>query len=121
MSFLRKSSKHCLKRSVSCMCLTLNTDWQPSNDSKFRPTVRTFSRTSHLARKQDFYADLEIPKSATQLEIKNAYYSLSMKYHPDKNEGCATAAEKFRLISEAYEVLGNHGKRRRYDRGMWSF
>lgn len=80
--------------------------------------IRSFSRSTYLAKKDDFYADLEIQKTATALEIKNAYYELSKKYHPDKNKGSEKAAVRFRQITEAYEVLGNHGKRKRYDKGM---
>lgn len=79
-------------------------------------SVRTFSRTKHLAKSKNFYEDLEIPRTATQSEIKSAYYDLSMAYHPDKNK-TEQAKTKFRLISEAYEVLGNVRTRRMYDKG----
>lgn len=80
-------------------------------------SVRTFSRTRQLAKSKNFYEDLEIPRTATQSDIKSAYYELSMAYHPDKNKS-EQAKIKFRLISEAYEVLGNVRTRRMYDKGL---
>lgn len=82
-------------------------------------SVRTFSRTKQLAKSKNFYEDLELPRTATQSEIKSAYYELSMAYHPDKNKS-EQAKIKFRLISEAYEVLGNVRTRRMYDKGWLS-
>lgn len=88
-------------------------------NSKHHQTARTFSRTSQLAKSKDFYDDLEIPRTATQSEIKSAYYTLSMFYHPDKNK-TEQAHEKFRRITEAYEVLGNFRTRRMYDKGLFT-
>ena len=61
--------------------------------------------------KKDFYEILGVDKNASEAEIKSAYRKLAKKYHPDlnKEEG---AAEKFKEISEAYEVLGNEEKRK---------
>src|SRR5690606_37747438 len=64
---------------------------------------------------KDYYAVLGVGKDATQEEIKKAYRKLAVKYHPDKNQGNKTAEEKFKEISEAYEVLGDPEKRRQYD------
>lgn len=61
------------------------------------------------------YEALNIPKTATYKEIKDAYYRLSMIYHPDKNKGSKEAANIFRDITSAYEVLGNVRQRRLYD------
>jgi len=64
----------------------------------------------------DFYEMLEVEKTATEDEIKKAYRRLALKWHPDKNLANKTQAEeKFKLISEAYEVLSDKDKRRRYD------
>lgn len=63
------------------------------------------------------YESLNIHKNATHKEIKDAYYRLSMIYHPDKNKGCEKAAKMFRDITSAYEVLGNVRQRKLYDSG----
>jgi len=66
--------------------------------------------------KKDYYAILEIEKSANADEIKKAYKKLALKYHPDRNpENKKEAEEKFKLISEAYTILSNEDKRRQYD------
>jgi len=68
---------------------------------------------------KNHYQVLGVPSSATHDDIKSAYYKLSKKYHPDMNEGSREAADKFRLITAAYEVLGNYNSRKRYDRGLF--
>lgn len=64
---------------------------------------------------QDYYKTLGVDRTATQEEIKKAYRKLAVKYHPDKNEGDKMAEEKFKEISEAYQVLGNPDSRKKYD------
>ena len=64
---------------------------------------------------KDFYAVLGVTKTASADEIKKAYRTLAREYHPDKNAGDAKAEEKFKEISEAYDVLSDEGKRREYD------
>ena len=69
---------------------------------------------------KDYYKILGVSKTASQDEIKKAYRKLARKYHPDKNPGDKTAEEKFKEISEAYEVLGNPENRKKYDEvGMY--
>lgn len=63
----------------------------------------------------DYYDILEIPKTATQEEIKKAYRKKALMYHPDRNPGNADAEKKFKEISEAYEVLSDDKKRAMYD------
>lgn len=70
------------------------------------------------AARRSHYDALGISPAATQNDIKQAYYNLSKVYHPDRNEGSDTAAEKFRAITEAYEVLGNYRLRKLYDKGI---
>lgn len=64
---------------------------------------------------KDYYKTLGVAKSASQEEIKKAYRKLALKYHPDKNAGNKQAEEKFKEVSEAYEVLGDAEKRKKYD------
>jgi curved DNA-binding protein len=64
---------------------------------------------------KDYYKVLGVEKSASQAEIKKAYRALAKKYHPDKNKGDKAAEEKFKDVSEAYEVLGDEAKRKQYD------
>src|ERR1700726_4909674 len=65
---------------------------------------------------KDYYAILGVPKTAPQKDIKSAYRKLARKWHPNTNPTNPKAAEeKFKEISEAYEVLGDPEKRRKYD------
>jgi molecular chaperone DnaJ len=65
--------------------------------------------------KRDYYEVLEVPKGATAEEIKKAYRKKAIQFHPDKNPDDKAAEDKFKEAAEAYEVLGNEEKRRRYD------
>ena len=65
--------------------------------------------------KRDYYEILGISKNASEDEIKKAYRKLAIKYHPDKNPDDKASEEKFKESAEAYEVLSNAEKRRRYD------
>ena len=69
-----------------------------------------------LAAKRDYYEVLGIGKNADQPEIKKAYRKLAKKYHPDSNSGNAQAAERFKEITEAYNVLSDPEKKKLYDR-----
>ncbi|NBW54006.1 MAG: molecular chaperone DnaJ [Betaproteobacteria bacterium] len=68
-----------------------------------------------MATKRDFYDILGVPKNATDDEIKKSYRKLAMKYHPDRNQGDATAEVKFKEAKEAYEMLSDAEKRAAYD------
>ena len=64
---------------------------------------------------QDYYKTLGVSKDADEKEIKKAFRSLAMKYHPDRNED-PKAEDKFKRVNEAYNVLSDPEKRSNYDR-----
>ena len=68
-----------------------------------------------MADKRDYYDVLGVAKGASDDEIKKAHRKLAKKYHPDLNRDNPEAAEKFKELNEAYEVLSDKDKRARYD------
>ncbi len=69
-----------------------------------------------MTEKKDYYEILGVDRNASQEEIKRAYRRLAKKYHPDLNKSDKDAEERFKEISEAYEVLSDPDKRANYDR-----
>jgi molecular chaperone DnaJ len=68
-----------------------------------------------MAEKRDYYEVLGVSKTASDAEIKAAYKKMAIKYHPDRNPGNKEAEEKFKEAAEAYDVLRDPDKRKRYD------
>src|SRR5438876_2959641 len=64
---------------------------------------------------KDYYSSLGVAKTATDKEIKQAYRKLARKHHPDVNPGDKAAETRSKEINEAYEVLGDPAKRKKYD------
>jgi len=64
----------------------------------------------------DYYAVLDVPRTASDEDIKKSYRKLAMKYHPDRNNGSKDAEERFKEITEAYDILRDPQKRAAYDR-----
>ncbi|HRK46953.1 MAG TPA: DnaJ domain-containing protein, partial [Nocardioides sp.] len=64
---------------------------------------------------KDFYAELGVKKDATTAEIKKAYRKLARANHPDSNPDDTAKHEKFKAVAEAYDVLADADKRKKYD------
>src|SRR5436190_10504384 len=70
---------------------------------------------------KDYYAVLGVPKDADKAAIRKAYRTLARQYHPDANAGDSKAEDKFKEISEAYDVLSDEARRREYDEARTLF
>lgn len=104
----RCSQRHCLSR-PSCL----------SQERRIRLRCYSGKARGHREQKhKDLYAIMGVSPQATQVQIKDAYYHLSMKYHPDRNKGSEDAHQKFTELTEAYSILGQYDLRRKYDRGL---
>ncbi len=72
---------------------------------------------------KDYYSILGVPRDASDKDVKQAYRKLARKYHPDVNPGDKAAEEKFKQINEAYEVISDPDKRKKYDQfgDQWQY
>ena len=66
----------------------------------------------------DYYKILDIPRHATQAQIRSAYKKLALQYHPDRNPGNSTAEEYFKVVNEAHRTLSNPDKKAIYDQKL---
>ena len=81
-----------------------------------RPLIfRRGKKVKTVSAKRDYYEVLGVSKTADVSAIKKAYRKLAKKYHPDSNPGNKAAAERFKEVTEAYDVLGDEKKRKLYD------
>src|SRR5687768_13329978 len=83
--------------------------WRP-------PPGSVCSRARMAPPKRDYYESLGVARTASADDIKQAYRQLAKQWHPDRNQGDPQAEERFKEISEAYSILIDAEKRRRYDR-----
>ena len=85
--------------------------------------IRMAKKKAQEASKKDFYKILGVEKTATEDEIKKAYRKLALKWHPDRNQGSEeekTKADKmFKEVNEAYSVISDPEKRKRFDMGAY--
>lgn len=89
-------------------------------DRTIEDELRKAEAALKQSKQKDYYKVLEIPRNAKQKEIKKAYRDAALKWHPDKHLGeeeKEKAEKQFQLVAEAYEVLSDDEKRRKYDRG----
>lgn len=63
----------------------------------------------------EFYSVLEVPKTASEADIRSAYRKAAMRWHPDRNQGSKESEEKFKEVAQAYSVLSSPQKRQQYD------
>ena len=82
--------------------------------TEFRPYIYNYGRGEKMAGK-DYYSILGIPRNAPDKDVKAAYRKLARKYHPDVNPGDKGAEGRFKEVNEAFEVLSDAGKRKKYD------
>lgn len=102
---------------VQLKCLHTNFATVSNKTSMPFISKRNVNTSATLKMSKNYYDVLGVPKNATQKQIKDAYYKLAMKHHPDKNQGNLT--QKFREIKEAYDVLSNESGRIKYDNSMY--
>jgi curved DNA-binding protein CbpA len=69
---------------------------------------------------KDLYKLLEIPREASQEDIRKAHRKLVLKYHPDANPNDPTATERFKQVQQAYEILSDENKKREYDKRFYT-
>src|SRR5579875_3948717 len=74
-----------------------------------------------MADRPDYYKTLGVGKNASEDDTKKAYRKRARKYHPDANQGDKQAEERFKEISQAYDVLSDPDKRKQYDRAGTPF
>jgi DnaJ family protein C protein 3 len=90
-------------------------------DGNVRQKIQQMNNRKRIAERKDYYKVLGIPRDASVKEIRRAYRQLALEWHPDKNRDDPAKHElsekKYQEITEAYEILTDEEKRRRYDSG----
>lgn len=91
---------------------------QPKSGPSWRARDKCCFSTRQHEKFQDLYSVMGVTPHATQQQIKEAYYKLSMEYHPDRNKGSLEAHQKFTALTEAFSILGQYDLRKKYDKGL---
>jgi len=91
-----------------------------------RAKIEGAKKKEKQAKKKDYYAILGVPRSATEADIKKAFKTLALQYHPDRNRNKneveqQVAGNKFKDIAEAHGVLADPEKRKMYDSGQMEY
>lgn len=91
--------------------------------ANLKAKIQEAKKKEKVAKKKDYYAILGVAKTALEDDIKKAYKKLALKYHPDRNSTKSEAekdeaTKKFKDIAEAYGVLSDKEKRKKYDCGQ---
>lgn len=94
--------------------------------TNFKAKIQEAKKKERAAKKKDYYAILKVSKTATDDEIKKAYKKLALVYHPDRNRNKSEAeqdeaSKKFKDVAEAYAVLSDKDKRKKYDCGQMDY
>jgi len=100
---------------LKCCCTDLAIVSRRKPSIYFAPK-RFINVTASLGSSKNYYDILGVPRDANPKQIKDAYYKLAMKHHPDKNQGILT--KQFRDIKEAYDILSNESSRKNYNNNM---
>lgn len=91
---------------------------QPNYGFSLQSVAKYSTRIVHREKPKDLYSILGVSPNATQQQVKDSYYKLSLQYHPDRNKGSLEAHQKFTDLTEAYSVLGQYELRKKYDKGL---
>lgn len=116
VSFILKSEAYLLLEKWDDAIREANNALGLGQTQEARQCQHNAERAKKMALRKDYYKILDIPKTASKREISKSYRKLSMKYHPDKNTE-SDSERMYRDVTEAYDILSNEEKRRRYDLG----
>lgn len=116
VSFILKSEAYLLLEQWDDAIREANNALGLGQTNEARQAHHKAERAKKMALRKDYYKILEVPKTASKKEISRSYRALSRKYHPDKNTE-SESERIYRDVTEAYDVLSDDEKRRRYDMG----
>lgn len=107
--FINKARFGCFQEAIQKSIITC---------TRYSSITQTRQLSTRKSSAKDLYAVLDVSPFATQSQIKDSYYKLSMKYHPDQNQGRTDAELLFKNLNDAYSVLSKPSSRQNYDKGL---